>query len=95
MQAEKQVIFDNGTDTFYPTLKKKYTGYVNSTYLDIYNHLIEEYGELPDEEIQENDTLIKWEITGKTRFEEFMQQIEDCVKNVASQIRTLHSRRYQ
>ena len=54
-------------------------------YLDIYNHLIEEYGELSDKKMQENDALMKSEITGETHFEDLVQQIEDCVKNVASQ----------
>ena len=57
MRAAKQVIFDHVPDTCYDTLKKKYTGYVNSTYLDIYNNLIEEYGELSDDKMQENDAL--------------------------------------
>ena len=83
--SRKQVILDHVTDTCYRILKKKYTGYFNSTYLDIYNHLIEEYGELSDDEMQENDALTKREITGETHFEDLLQQIEDCVENVASQ----------
>ena len=66
MRAAKQVIFDHVPDTCYRTLNNKYTGYVNITYLDIYNHLIEEYGEFLDDKIQENDTLTKKEITGET-----------------------------
>ena len=41
MRSSKQVIFNHFPDTYYRTLKYKYTGYVNSTYLDIHNHLIE------------------------------------------------------
>ena len=44
MRVSKQVIFGHIPDTCYHTLKKKFTGYVNITYLDIYNHIIEEYG---------------------------------------------------
>ena len=57
--AAKQVIFDHVPDTCYRTLKNKYTGYVNSMYLEIYNHLIEEYGELLDDKMQKNDVLTK------------------------------------
>ena len=35
--------------------------------------------------MQENDALMKREITGETYFEDLVQQIEDCVENVASQ----------
>ena len=66
-------------------MKNKYTGYVNNTYLEIYDHLIEDYGELSDEKMQENDQLIKIEITGEMHFEDLVQQIEDCVNNAASQ----------
>ena len=84
MWAAKKVIFDHVPDTCYRTLKKKYTGYVNSTYLNIYNNLIEEYRELSDDIIQENIKLMKREITGETHFEDLVQQILSCVKNVAS-----------
>ena len=83
--AAKQVIFDHVPDTCYRTLKNKYTGYVNSMYLKIYNHLIEEYGELLNDKMQKNDALMKSEITGETHFEDLVQQIEDCVNNAASQ----------
>ena len=72
-------------DTCHQTLNKKYTGYDNSPYLDIYNHLIEEYVELLDDKMQENDALMKRKITDETHFEELVQQIKDCVKNEASQ----------
>ena len=59
MRSDKQVIFNHVPDTCYRTLKNKYTGYVNSMYLDIYNYLIEEYGELLDDKMQKNDVLTK------------------------------------
>ena len=34
--------------------------------------------------MQENDVPMKKEIAGETHFEELVQQIEDCVENVAS-----------
>ena len=83
--GSKKAIFNHVPDTCYRTLKKKYTGYVNRTYLNIYDHLVEEYGELSDDKIQENDALMKKEITEETHFEELVQQIGDYVKNVASQ----------
>ena len=85
MRAAKQVIFNHVLDTCYLSLKKKYTGYVNNMYLEIYNNLIEEYEEFSDDEMQENDMLMKKEKTGEKRFEDSLQKIEDCVKNVASQ----------
>ena len=80
-----KVIFGHVPYTCYRTLKKKYTGYVNITYLKIYNHLVEEYGELSYDEMQENDAIMKVEITGETHSEDLVQKIEDCVENVASQ----------
>ena len=85
MWASKKVIFDHVPDTCYRTLKKKYTGCVNSTYLNIYNNLIEEYRELSDDIIQENIKLMKREITGETHFEDLVQNFEDWVENVDSQ----------
>ena len=67
-----------------PHLEEKYTGYVNITYHEIYNHRIKEYRELGDDKMQKNDALMKREITGETHFEDLLQKIEDCVKNVAS-----------
>ena len=58
-RAAKQVIFNHVLDTCYLSLKKKYTGYVNNMYLDIYNNLIEEYEEFSDDKMQENDMLMK------------------------------------
>ena len=49
MRSSKKIIFNHVPDTCYRTLKNKYTGYVNSMYLEIYNNLIEEYGEFPDD----------------------------------------------
>ena len=59
MRAEKQVVFDHVSDTWYRTLKNKYTNYVNITYLNIYKNQIEDYGEFSDEKIQENGVLVK------------------------------------
>ena len=42
-------------------------------YLDIYNNLIEEYGKLLDEKMQENDALMKQDKTGETNFEDLVQ----------------------
>ena len=39
-------------------------------------HLISEYAELEEEDIQEIDRNIKEPISGKTLFEEFVEQIE-------------------
>ena len=81
--SRKQVILDHVTDTCYRILKKKYTGYFNSTYLDIYNHLIEEYAELLDDEMRENNALTKRGIMGETHFKDLVQHIENYVNNVA------------
>ena len=52
MRAVKQVVFKHVLDTCYRTLNNKYTGYVDVTYLNIYNHLIKEYIKLLDDEMQ-------------------------------------------
>ena len=85
MRESKQVIFDHMPDTCYRTLKNKYTRYVYVTYLEIYDHLVEEYGELLDGEMQENEALMKSDITDETQFGDLVQKIEDCVENVVSQ----------
>ena len=59
MWAAKQFIIDHVPGTWNRTFKNKYTSYGNSMYFDIYDHLIEEYGELLDEEMQENNALLK------------------------------------
>ena len=64
------------SDTCYRTLKNKYIGYINITYLDIYNHLVEEYGGLWDDEMQESNELIKSEITGETHLEDFFNKLK-------------------
>ena len=49
MQTTKQVIFDHVPDTCYRTLKEKHTGYVKVTHLELFDQLIEGYGELSDD----------------------------------------------
>ena len=44
MGEAKQEIFDHVPDTCYRNLKKKYISYINSTYFNIYDNPIEEYG---------------------------------------------------
>ena len=46
------------------------------TSLDILTHLISEYADLEEEDIQEIDRKIKEPIFGETLFEEFVKQIE-------------------
>ena len=48
-------------------------------------HLISEYAELEEEDIQEIDRKIKEPISGETLFEEFVEQIEWNQEAVAAQ----------
>jgi len=85
MRAAKQLIFDHVPETCYRTLDEKHTGYVKVTYLELFDHLIEGFGELSENEMQDNDKRIKKETTSDTHFEELVQHIEDYVENAASQ----------
>ena len=60
-------------------------GFKKVTSLEILTHLISEYAELEEEDIQEIDQKIKEPIPSETLFEEFVEQIEWNQEAVAVQ----------
>ena len=63
-------------EKFYKSVSSHIIGFAKVASLDILTHLISEYAELEEEDIQEIDRKIKESISGKTLFEEFVKQIE-------------------
>ena len=72
-------------DKFYKLLSSRIIGFANVTCLQILTHLITEYAELEDDDIQEIDRRMKEPISGETIFEEFIKQIEWNQEAVAVQ----------
>ena len=68
--------FEKIPQKFYKYLLRRIIGYAKVTSLEIMTHLISEYAELEEEDIQEIDRKIKEPISGETLFEEFVDQIE-------------------
>ena len=63
------------SQTFLSYLKKRYTQFANVTILTIFTHLLTEYGQLSDQAVQDNDTLMKKDINAETDFEDLVLQI--------------------
>ena len=72
----KKVIYKLIPEKFYRSLSSCIIGFTKVTSLEILTHLISEYAELEEEDIQEIDRKTKEPISGKTMFEEFVEQIE-------------------
>ena len=72
-------------ENFYKSLSSRIIGFAKVTSLDILTHLISEYAELEEENIQEIDRNIKELISGETLFEEFVEQIKWNQEAVAVQ----------
>ena len=68
----KKVILKLIPQKFYKSLLRRIIGYVKFTSLEIMTHLIYEYAELKEEDLQEIDRKIKELISGETLFEEFV-----------------------
>ena len=68
---------------FYKSLSIRIIGFAKVTSLEILTHLISEYAKLKEEDIQEIDRKIKEPISGKTLFEEFVEQIQWIQEAVA------------
>ena len=60
-------------------------GFKKVTSLEILTHLISEYAELEEEDIQEIERKVKEPISSKTLFEEFVEKIEWNQETVAVQ----------
>ena len=72
-------------EKFYKSLSSRIIGFAKVTILEIPTHLIPEYAELEEEDIQEIDWKIKEPISGETLFEDFVEQIEWNQEAVAVQ----------
>ena len=72
-------------EKFYKSSSGRIIGFTKVTSLEILTHLISEYVELEEEDIQEIDWKIKEPISGKTLFEDFLEQIEWNQEAVAVQ----------
>ena len=74
-RACKKVISKLIPQKFYKSLSGRIIGFAKVTSLDILTHLISEYTELEEEDIQEIDRKIKEPIPSESLFEEFVKQI--------------------
>ena len=63
-------------EKYYKSLSSRIVGFAKVTNLQILTHLITEYDELEDEDVQDINRKIKEPISGETLFEEFVEQIE-------------------
>ena len=81
----KKVILKLIPQKFYKSLLSRIIGYTKITGLGIMTHLISEYVELEEEDIQEIERNIKEPISRETLFEEFVEKIEWNQEAVAVQ----------
>ena len=63
-------------EKFYKSLSSRIIGFAKVTSIEILTHLITEYAELEEEDVQDIDQKMKEPISGKTLFEEFVELIE-------------------
>ena len=63
-------------DKFYKSLSSRIIGFAKVTSLEILTHLITEYVEFEEEDIQETGWKIKEPISGETLYEKFVETIE-------------------
>ena len=84
-RACKKVISRLIPEKFYKSLSSRIIGFAKVTSLKILTHIISEYAELEEEDIQEIDQKIKETISVETLFEEFVEQIEWNQESVAVQ----------
>ena len=76
----KKVISNLTSQKFYKSLSSRIIGYVKVTSLKIMTHLISEYAELEEEDIQEIDRKIKEPISVENLFEEFVEKLSGIKK---------------
>ena len=74
--ACKKVIIKLILEKFYKSLLRRIIGFSKVTSLEILTHLITEYAEIEEEDVQDIDWKMKEPISGETLFEEFVEQIE-------------------
>ena len=74
--ACKKVISKLIPEKFYKSLSIRIIGFTKVTILENLTHLITEYAELEEEDVQEIDPKMKEPISGETLFEEFAKKFE-------------------
>ena len=79
-RACKKVISKLILEKFYKSLSSHIIGFAEVTSLEILTHLISEYAELEEEDIQEIDQKIKEPISGETLFEDFVKKLSEIKK---------------
>ena len=70
-------------EKYYKSLSSRIIDFAKVTCLQISTHLITEYAELEDDDIQEIDRRMKEPISGKIIFEEFIEKNEWNKEEVA------------
>ena len=75
-RACKKVIIQLIPEKYYNYLSSWIIDFAKVAFLQILTHLITEYAELEDDDIQEIDRRMKEPISGKIIFEEFIKKIE-------------------
>ena len=65
---------------YYKSLPSRIIGFTKFTSLEILTHLITEYSELEDEDVQDIDWKMKEPISGETLFEEFVEKLSGITK---------------
>ena len=73
--ACKKIISKLITENYSFSLSSRIIGFTKVTSLKILTHLITEYAEYEDEDVQEIDWKTKEHISGKTLFEEFFEKL--------------------
>ena len=83
--ACKKVIRKLIPEKFYKSVSIRMIGFAKVTSLEILTHLITEYAELEEEDVQDIDQKMKEPISSRTLFEESVKQIEWNQEAVAVQ----------
>ena len=76
----KKVISKLIPQKFYKSLLSRIIGFAKVTSLEILTHLISEYAELEEEDIQEIDQKIKEPISGETLFKSSLKKLSGIKK---------------
>ena len=68
----KKVVSKLILEKFYKSLSSRIIGFAKVTSLEILTHLITEYAELEEEDVQDMNRKMKEHISGETLFEDFV-----------------------
>ena len=79
-RACKNIISELILEKFYKSLSSRIIGFTKVTSLEILMHIISEYAELEEEDIQEIEQKIKEPISVETPLEEFFEKLSGVKK---------------